>query len=619
MKRLRSFFLFIKIAFKISPSYFVLLILGGLLSSGQIVANVLLPKYLVDELVRLTNQKIIAPGYAFKFGDIFTAFSQVFLFGALIVLANLLFGFLDKTHKRLLDVKTSYVDKMFPGEMAKKIMAVNYQYLEDPYYLDLKERALFAQTNQSALRNLVNAFAMIIQETITIIALITIMLTLSVYLLIALLITIGLILLIRIYFKNYQVSFMRSLIPVNRRYGYYMSLGFNFPYAKDIRLYDASDLILDHVKKYNETIMKSFLKNYQKLGLMTGFIRIINALQSAIIYLYIAFRTLGIWGEKISLGSFTMYVNSALRFSGSVTRFFDQFVTVSQMLDYLEPFMEFMSLEDEAEKKGNHVLTKIDSIRFENVSFAYPKSDKLVLENISFSIKAGERISIVGLNGAGKTTLIKLLCRLYKPQQGTIYVNDIDIQEYDSESYRKQITAVFQDFQMFAYSIEDNVTGVEPKDQEKLMHIFKQVGIYDKVMSLPNQAKTPLNKTYDEEGTELSGGELQKLAIARALYKDASLVILDEPTSALDPLAEAEIYQQFNDLVHDKTAIYISHRMSSSVFCDRILIIDGGKAVDYDTHQNLMQKKESLYYKLFMAQAKNYQIENGLKFKEHAV
>ena len=136
--------------------------------------------------------------------DIFTAFSQVFLFGALIVLANLLFGFLDKTHKRLLDVKTSYVDKMFPGEMAKKIMAVNYQYLEDPYYLDLKERALFAQTNQSALRNLVNAFAMIIQETITIIALITIMLTLSVYLLIALLITIGLILLIRIYFKNYQ-------------------------------------------------------------------------------------------------------------------------------------------------------------------------------------------------------------------------------------------------------------------------------------------------------------------------------------------------------------------------------------------------------------------------------
>ncbi len=243
----------------------------------------------------------------------------------------------------------------------------------------------------------------------------------------------------------------------------------------------------------------------------------------------------------------------------------------------------------------------------------------MVLDNISFSLKAGERISIVGLNGAGKTTLIKLLCRLYKPLKGTIYINDINIEEYDAESYRRQITAVFQDFQMFAYSISENVTGVEIMDAEKLTQILKQVGIYEKVMSLPKQEKTPLNKAYDEEGTELSGGEMQKLAIARALYKDASLVILDEPTSALDPLAEAEIYQHFNDLIHDKTAIYISHRMSSSVFCDRILIIDGGKAVDYDTHHNLMQKKDSLYYKLFMAQAKNYQIDNGLKLKESAV
>lgn len=619
MKRLRSFFLFVKIAFKISPSYFVLLLAGSLLSSAQIVANVILPKFLVDELVELTSKNVIFAGYVFRFEDIFTIFSKVFFFGALIVLANLIFAFINQTYKRLLDVKTSYVDKMFPGEMAKKIMAVSYQYLEDPYYLDLKERALFAQTNQSALRNLINSFALIIQESITIIALVTIMVTLSVYLLIALLITIGLILLIRIYFKNYQVNFMRSLIPINRRYGYYMSLGYHFPYAKDIRLYDASDLILERVKTYNHSIMTSFRQSYHKLGLMGGLIRVINVLQSTIIYLYIAFRTLGIWGEKISLGSFTMYVNSALRFSGSVTRFFDQFVTISQMLEYLEPFMEFMNLEDEAEKKGNYELTKIESIRFENVSFSYPKSDKMVLDNISFSLKAGERISIVGLNGAGKTTLIKLLCRLYKPLKGTIYINDINIEEYDAESYRRQITAVFQDFQMFAYSISENVTGIEIMDAEKLTQILKQVGIYEKVMSLPKQEKTPLNKAYDEEGTELSGGEMQKLAIARALYKDASLVILDEPTSALDPLAEAEIYQHFNDLIHDKTAIYISHRMSSSVFCDRILIIDGGKAVDYDTHHNLMQKKDSLYYKLFMAQAKNYQIDNGLKLKESAV
>ena len=198
---------------------------------------------------------------------------------------------------------------------------------------------------------------------------------------------------------------------------------------------------------------------------------------------------------------------------------------------------------------------------------------------------------------------------MYHPISGTIYINGHDIFEYDYDSYMKCISTVFQDYKLFAFSIEENITcDAQNSNNEKAKKLIKDVGLEEKVNSLPNGISSLFGKAYDEDGIEMSGGQSQKVAIARALYKDASLVILDEPTSALDPLAEAEIYEHFNDLVGDKTAIYISHRMSSSVFCDKVLIIDGGKISDFDTHTNLMKKQDSLYYKLFISQAVNYQI-----------
>jgi ATP-binding cassette subfamily B protein/ATP-binding cassette subfamily C protein len=230
-----------------------------------------------------------------------------------------------------------------------------------------------------------------------------------------------------------------------------------------------------------------------------------------------------------------------------------------------------------------------------------------VLRNVSFKIKGGEKISIVGLNGAGKTTLIKLLCRLYKPDSGTIRINGTDIFEYDYESYIARIAAVFQDFRLFAFGIDENITCKQSgTDENHIDELLTQVGLKEKIDSLQDGVKTMLGKAYSPEGVELSGGESQKVAIARALYKNASLIILDEPTSALDPLAEADIYANFNKLVGDKTAFYISHRMSSSVFCDRILILQDGMVADFDTHAALMAKKDSLYFKLFNSQAENY-------------
>ena len=277
----------------------------------------------------------------------------------------------------------------------------------------------------------------------------------------------------------------------------------------------------------------------------------------------------------------------------------------------MDPFMEFMGLEEETKAVGKKRFEgPVETIEFSHVTFTYPKAEKAVLRDVSFTIHKGEKISIVGLNGAGKSTLVKLICRMYRADSGEIRINGTNIYDYDYMTYMNAIAAVFQDYRLFNFTIAENISCRQQQvDEARIHHLIDEVGLRDKVDSLQNGIYSRFGKEYDEEGIEMSGGEAQKVAIARALYKDASMVILDEPASALDPIAEAEIYEKFNSLVEDKTAIYISHRMSSSVFCDRILIIDGGTVADYDTHENLMKKTDSLYYKLFESQAENYRLE----------
>ena len=592
MKNLRKLKMFFLLSWRISPSYIICLILNTAISSGQIFANVILPKYLIDELV---GQKDI---------------ERLLLFGSLIVLSNIMFAFLNNTMKRIMDVKNIYMNDMMNKAMAEKIMNVEFSYLENPYYLDLKERAAFAVTNQSSMKRLIESVASMLKNLVTITGLVAIMFTLSWILVVLLAVSIVIALFIYKYFMDYQMRFFQEIIPVNRKYGYYVNLAFNDKLQKDIRLYNMNKMMTDKVFYYNSEINQWLCKFYEKQGKYLGLYGIINDLQGAISYGYVGLRVItDKLGPKIGLGSFTMYVNAAINFTKSTTEFGNNIINIIQVLGYLDPFMEFMSLPDEGQVGGNLKFEgNVETIEFKDVSFKYPGSDKFVLKDISFKINKGEKISIVGLNGAGKTTLVKLICRLYRPAEGQILINGHDIFEYGHESYMKEIAAVFQDFKLFNFTIEENITCQEVnKDADRAMELIEEVGLKENIENLPNGIKSLFGKAYDESGIEMSGGESQKIAIARALYKDASLVILDEPTAALDALAEAEIYENFNTLVGGKTALYISHRMSSSVFCDRILVIDGGSISDFDTHENLMKKEDSLYYKLYKAQAVNYQ------------
>lgn len=246
-------------------------------------------------------------------------------------------------------------------------------------------------------------------------------------------------------------------------------------------------------------------------------------------------------------------------------------------------------------------------IEFCNVSFRYPGAKEYSLRNLSLKFKIGKRLAIVGKNGSGKTTFIKLLCRLYDPTEGEIRLNGVDIRKYDYEEYLKLFSVVFQDFKLFSFSLGENVATAMEYDREKAEQCLLKAGLSQRLESMPKGLDTALYKDFESEGVEISGGEAQKVALARALYKDAPVVVLDEPTAALDPIAEAEVYTKFNEIIGDKTAIYISHRLSSCKFCDEITVFDEGAVVQRGNHEELLKEADGLYHELWTAQAQYYE------------
>lgn len=587
---------FIKLAWSVSPAYLVLLVVHAFCETAKNLLNVVLPMYLIDELIGTKDIK------------------QLCLFGGLIVANNVGMTFISNTLQRFIRVKEEQTHDGMNKLMSEKIMNLEYSYLENPYYLDLKERAVFTVQNQNVISNLIIAMSELLSRGATLVGLVTILISLGPVLLIVLLIGIGLMILAYAGVSKYQTEAMQETIPINRRFGYYFNLAFDKEVQKDSRLYQMEPMVTERVVDFSNDTCDLFEKMQIRFGKAMGQMAAIGEGIAAFSYGYVGLRTLGTTlGPQLSIGALTMYVSAAINFSSMVTLFGQSVVALMQFLNWLDPYMEFMSLAEETKSTGKMLFEgDVETLEFRNVTFTYPKAEKAVLQNVSFSIRKGEKISIVGLNGAGKSTLVKLICRMYQADSGEILINGRNIYDYEYMSYMKTISAVFQDYRLFNFSIAENISCQEKDSNvEEVNRLVHEVGLEEKVKELPLGIESRFGKEYDEDGIEMSGGQAQKIAIARALYKKASMVILDEPASALDPIAEAEIYEKFNSLVEDKTAIYISHRMSSSVFCDKILIIDEGTVADFDTHEHLMQKTESLYYKLFMSQAENYKLCEG--------
>lgn len=397
---------------------------------------------------------------------------------------------------------------------------------------------------------------------------------------------------------------MMGNIDGNRKFSYFYRLASNYKYGKDIRINNMQPMILEAMQSEKYSVDRVW-REYTTYNIRyTTIITLMGEVLSFCAYVFVGIKAL--YG-MISIGNVVAYASAITLFSQKINEFISTYANISLRNNYLDNYFEYLNLQT----KHTYGDLELDAneeieIEFKDLSFAYPNQNNLILKNINLKITKGKKIAIVGANGAGKTTLIKLLCRLYQPTSGDIYINGRPISEYSKEACYQLFSVVFQDFKLFSYSIKNNVASGLEVDEEKVWDSLEKAGLKEQVQKMEDGLDTIIYQRNRKNGVEISGGEAQKLAIARALYKDAPLVILDEPTAALDPKSEAEIYEKFKDLVHHKTAIFISHRMSSCKFCDEIVVLDDGEIKEIGNHQELLNQN-GIYKKMWNAQAKYYQ------------
>jgi len=335
-----------------------------------------------------------------------------------------------------------------------------------------------------------------------------------------------------------------------------------------------------------------------------------NAL-SAIICIFVAVKTVL---ANFGVGNIVLYIGGVTRFNLGFTGLATSLADLFAQTEALNLYFDFLDKPTNMYHGTLPIEKRADNeyeIEFHNVSFRYPGTETNVLKHLNLKINIGQRLAVVGMNGSGKTTMIKLLCRLYDPTEGEITLNGIDIKKYRYNEYMDIFSVVFQDFKLFSFPLGQNVAASVNVDANKAKDSLHKAGLTGRLYSMPKGIETPLYKDFEEDGVEISGGEAQKIALARALYKNAPFIVLDEPTAALDPIAEYEIYTKFNEIVGDKTVIYISHRLSSCRFCDDIVVFHDGEVVQRGNHDELVEVEDGKYYELWNAQAQYYTEKAG--------
>lgn len=379
----------------------------------------------------------------------------------------------------------------------------------------------------------------------------------------------------------------------------------NLERAKDVRIYRQDTLAIKKIEELEEW-GNAEKKNSFHMSFFPAAAGFIVGLGNCACYLFVAIKAfLGAYG----VGSVVQYVSVLTRLGDGIRELMFMVSDNELYCTHLKKMYDYLDIPNHMYQGSLTVEKREDNeyyIEFRNVSFKYPRTENYVLRNVNLKFKIGEKLAVVGMNGSGKTTFIKLLCRLYDPTEGEILLNNVDIRKYDYKEYMSIFSVVFQDFKLFSFGLGQNVAASFDYNEELAKKCLEKAGFYDRLQRMKKGLETSIYKDLDEEGVEISGGEAQKIALARALYKNAPFIILDEPTAALDPIAEYEVYSKFNEIVQDKTAIYISHRLSSCRFCDVIAVFDDGQIVQRGVHDKLLQDTHGKYYELWNAQAQYY-------------
>lgn len=597
----------LKLIHKVDRSAIPISMLKSTLKSLYPYINLFLSSYIIDSLLS-KNYK----------GSIFYVIA--------LIIGNFIFGIILDMLDQSTKFKSNEIEMTVQVNIRQKALSLDYESLENPTTLELINTADYSSQHRGGFGYLLSNYSLILESIISIVIAVFLVIYMCFQhskssgllgiitsvpascLILSTLFIITVIVNSKLakYFNNKNLEMFDTQMIIERQWGYIMDKVITtYSTGKVIRIFGMRDMIMDEARKFKVGANK-ISKNFRK-------IREDNTISSTALSGFIngfsyIFVLLKIVSGAISIGSFTKYVGAISQLNNAsiqLTKYNDE---IRVQCTYLKSYVEFMNMENKRNTGTIPIEKRTDNeyeIEFHNVSFSYPGNSKEILSNVSCKITLKDKLAIVGRNGAGKTTFIKLLCRLYDPTSGVITLNGIDIKKYDYQEYLSLFGVVFQDFNLFAFPIEQNVSSSIDADEEKVWKCLELAGVKSRVEEMHDKLNTPLYK-YDEGGVEISGGEAQKLAIARALYKDAPFVILDEPTAALDPISEYEIYSHFNELVKDKTSIYISHRMSSCRFCNDILVFHEGKIVQRGSHDELMKDIKKVYFKLWTSQAKYY-------------
>ena len=408
-----------------------------------------------------------------------------------------------------------------------------------------------------------------------------------------------------------QYDNLGKVSKLNNRFNYFYKVSKDGKAAKDICIYGLSDYFIKALAQSIYSIEKIYAKYTHQSVAFDGITALLNLIREAIAYFYLVYL---VTANRLSVSDFIFYFGIITGFSNWVVGLVFSYNQIQRSCNECKAYRAYIESEDVADKGKKLTSNKVETIEFKNVSYKYPSAKEPTLKNINFKFKNGENIAVVGENGAGKTTLIKLLCGLYTATDGQLLLNGEDVKNISKSSYFDLFSPIFQDYRFLPMTVAQNITATLDYDKEKLFAAFKNAGIEDKINSLPNKENTLMDREVYNDAVDFSGGEKQKLLLAKAIYKNAPVLILDEPTAALDPIAENELYLKYNELTKDKLSFFISHRLSSTRFCDRILFISDGQIIEEGTHEELMAL-HGAYYKMYQLQSYYYK-EQGVAVNE---